>query len=148
MVHPSDGGYFHPGRASVDSSITRRGPLKVTIRATSLDGLWSTLWEVYPAYATMSVLQTPPGKKFWLLYEGTPGGKLDLTTDLVTRSDGMSTAAGESWSGDLSDEEWVFFTDPPLGRSLFVSHRPDDAIVDSYAPSTDKFMTVMGFGRS
>lgn len=148
MVNPSDGGYFHPGRTSVDSSITRRGPLKVTIRANSLDGLWTTLWEVYPTYATMSVLQTALGKKFWLLYEGTPGGKLDLTTDLVTRSDGTSTTAGESWSGDLADEEWVFFTDPPLGRSLFVSHRPDDAIVDSYAPSTDKFMTVMGFGRS
>lgn len=148
MVHPSDGGYFHPGRASVDSSITRRGPLKVTIRATSLDGLWSTLWEVYPTYATMRVLERPPGKKFWLLYEGTPGGKLDLTTDMVTRSDGTRTTAGESWTGDLVDEEWVFFTDPPLGRSLYISHRPDDTIVDSYAPSTDKFMTVMGFGRS
>ena len=33
MVHPSDGGYFHPGRANVTSSLARRGPLKVTIRS-------------------------------------------------------------------------------------------------------------------
>lgn len=148
MVHPNDGGYFHPGRTSADSSITRRGPLKVTIRAGSLDGQWVTMWEVYPTYATMSVLKIAPGKKFWLQYEGTPGGKLDLATDLVTRSDGTTTTAGESWTGDLAGEEWVYFTDPSLGRSLFVAHQPDDEIVDSYVPSADKLMTIMGFGRS
>lgn len=148
MVHPNDGGYFHPGRTSVDSSISRRGPLKVTIRAGSQDGQWVTMWEVYPTYATMSVLKIAAGKKFWLQYEGTPGGKLDLATDLVTRSDGTTTTAGESWTGDLVDTEWVYFTDPSLGRSLFVAHRPDDEFVDSYVPSTDKLMTILGFGRS
>lgn len=149
MIHPNDGGYFHPGRTNVETIITRRGPLKVTLRSDSLDGLWATLWEIYPTYARMSVLKFPDGKSFWLQYEGTPGGKLDKTTDLVTRSDGTTTTAGESWSGDLADEEWAFFTDPSVGRSLFAHHLPDDSLVDSYTPNgTLDPMTIMGFGRA
>ncbi|CUS02626.2 protein of unknown function [Candidatus Promineifilum breve] len=148
MVHPSDGGYFHPGRSNSDSSVVRRGPLKVTLRADSLDGLWTTIWEIYPTFARMTVTRTAEGKSFWLLYEGTPGGKLDLTTDTVTSSDGTTITAEESWTGDLADEEWVYFSDPALDRSLYLFHQPDDAIVDSYTPSTDKLMTILGFGRS
>ncbi|MBP6016025.1 MAG: hypothetical protein KA586_04835 [Candidatus Promineofilum sp.] len=147
MVHPNDGGYFHPGRSNVTTSIVQRGPLKVTLRSNSLDGLWATLWEIYPTYARMTVIKTAVGKSFWLQYEGTPGGALNPTTDLVTRSDGTTTTAGESWSGDLIDQEWVYFTDPVVGRSLYVLHQPDDTLVDSYAPS-DKVMTILGFGRS
>ena len=66
---------------------------------------------------------------------------------IVHYPDGTTTTAGESWSGDLVDEEWVYFTDPALGRSLYLLHQPDDLLVDSYAPS-DKVMTILGFGRS
>lgn len=148
MVHPNDGGYFHPGRTGVESEALRRGPLKVTIRATSMDGAWATLWEVFPTFARMTVEKVPDGAVYWLLYEGTPGGQLDLATDLVTRSDGTTTTAGEPWTGDLVGEEWVYFTDPSLDRSLFIVHHLEDEVVDSYAPGTEKLMTVLGFGRS
>ena len=148
MVHPNDGGYFHPGRASVETGPARRGPLKVTIRSTSLDGLWATQWEIYPDAARLTVLKTAPGKFYWLLYEGTPGGRLDVATDLVTRSGGVTTTAGESWTGDLPGEEWVYFTDPALGRSLFTIHHTQDEIVDSYTPDELKLMTILGYGRS
>ena len=148
MVHPGDGGYFHPGRDNSTSYVARRGPLKVTLRADSENSLWTTSWEIYPTYARLTVQRTAEGKKYWLLYEGTPGGKLDLTTDTVTRSDGTTTTLGQSWTGDLLDEEWVYFADPALGRSLFLFHQPDDTLVDSYTPDTDKLMTVTGFGRS
>lgn len=148
MVHPRDGGYFHPGRTGVESVAIRRGPLKVSIRATSLDGAWATLWEIFPGFARMTVEKVPPATAYWLLYEGTPGGKLDLATDLVTRSDGTTTTAGESWNGDLVGEEWVYVTDPPLNRSLFVIHHQEDEVVDSYTPGTEKLMTILGFGRS
>lgn len=150
MVHPQDGGYFHPGRDNVDSGSPRRGPLRVTLRSTSRDGLWVTQWEIYPTFARLSVQKTAAGKAFWLLYEGPPGGTMDLATDLVTRpteTGPVTTTVDESWVGDIPGEEWAFFTDPALGRSLFVHHQPDDAIVDYYTPSTDKLMTVMGFGR-
>lgn len=149
MLHPREGGYFHPGRTGVETTIPRRGPLRVTLRSTTLDGLWATQWEVYPTYARMSVLKVVDGKGFWLQYEGTPGGVLNLTTDLVTRSDGTTTTAGQSWSGDLVGEEWVYFTDPTVNRSLFVLHQPDDDLADSYTPSgaNGVGMTILGFGR-
>jgi len=148
MVHPIDGGYFHPGRANVTSTIPSRGPLKVTIRSTSLDGNWVTQWDVFPSYARMTVQKVVSGKAYWLLYEGTPGGLLDLTTDLVTKSDGTSAAANVAWVGDIPGEEWVYFTDPSLGRSLYVVHHQEDEIVDSYTPDSSKKMTILGFGRS
>ena len=148
MVHPNDGGYFHPGRANVDSGIFRRGPLKLTIRSSSLDGQWLTVWEIFPTYARLSVVQTAVGKSYWLQYEGTPGGLLQLTIDTWTKSDGTTGTAGTSWSGDIPGEEWVYFTDPALERSLYAVHHVEDEIVDSYAPSSDKLMTILGFGRS
>ena len=86
-------------------------------------------------------------KLYWLLYEGTPGGQLDLATDLVVRSDGTTTTAGESWSGDLPGEEWVFFADPTLGRSFYTVHHEPDEIVDSYTPDS-LGMTILGYGRN
>lgn len=148
MVHPKDGGYFHPGRASVNSSVTRRGPLRVTIRSTSQDGNWATQWEIFPSYARMTVQKVAAGKSYWLLYEGTPGGMLNLTTDLVTKSDGTSAAANVAWTGDIPGEEWVYFTDPSLSRSLYVVHHQEDEIVDSYTPDENGKMTILGFGRS
>jgi hypothetical protein len=147
MVHPNDGGYFHPGRAGVETVWMRRGPLKVSFRSNSLDGLWSTQWEVYPNYARLTVLKAPTTKLYWLLYEGTPGGQLDLATDLVVRSDGTTTTAGESWTGDLPGEEWVFFADPALGRSFYTVHHEPDEIVDSYTPDS-LGMTILGYGRN
>jgi len=88
MVHPTDGGFFHPGRNNVNSSLSQRGPLKATIRSSSTDGLWTTQWELYPDSARLTVVKVATGKAYYLLYEGTPGGTLDLATDLVVRSDG------------------------------------------------------------
>lgn len=147
MVHPNDGGHFHPGRATVESGYTRRGPLKATIRSSTIDGLWTTQWEIYPQYARLTVLKIATGKKYWFLYEGTPGGNLELATDLVVHSDGTTTTAGESWTGDLPGEEWVYFADPTLGRSFYAIHHEEDEIVDSYTPDELGKMTILGFGR-
>jgi len=148
MVHPNDGGHFHPGRATVDSGYTRRGPLKATIRSVTLDTLWTTQWEIYPDYARLTVLKVAAGKPYWFLYEGTPGGNLELATDLVVRSDGATITAGESWTGDLPGEEWVTFADPALGRSFYAIHHEEDEIIDSYTPDDLGQMTILGFGRN
>ena len=148
MVHPNDGGHFHPGRATVDSGYTRRGPLKATIRSVTLDTLWTTQWEIYPDYARLTVLKVAAGKPYWFLYEGTPGGNLELATDLVVRSDGATITAGESWTGDLPGEEWVTFADPALGRSFYAIHHEEDEIIDSYTPDELGKMTILGFGRN
>jgi hypothetical protein len=143
MVYPSDGGYFHPGNTGVVSSILSKGPLKVVIYSETADKAWQTLWEIYPEYARLTVLKA--ATYYWFLYEGTPGGILETTSDFIVRPDGTMTLAETSWKGDLSPE-WLFFSDPTSGRSLYFAHHQDDAIVDSYRPMNDE-MTVFGFGR-
>lgn len=147
MVFPTDGGYFHPGRTGVESTLPRSGPLRATIRAATTDGKWVTRWDVFPTYARMTVEKIDPTKAYWFLYEGTPGGTLEPTIDTVTRSDNTTVTAGQSWVGDIPGEEWVYFTDPALSRSMYVIHHDEDDLVDSYRPSGDKLMTVFGFGR-
>jgi hypothetical protein len=153
MVSPASGGYFHPGRNTASTSVLDKGPLKATFRSTAGSGQWQVLWTVYPAYATM-VVEKAAGT-YWFLYEGTPGGKLDVTKDFVVRSDmaGASTLASVQWEEELAGEDWVYFGDPDLNRSLFMAHPENDAPTTSYRPqhsnpnNADGAMTVFGFGR-
>ncbi len=143
LVYPE--GFMHPGLGGVTSTIVNSGPLEVTIRSVSSDGAWVTEWEIGPSSAELTVVEAP--KSYWFLYEGTPGGTLEPATDVVGRSDGTVSPASEAWTGDLVGDEWVYFGDPSVGRSLVVANRNPDAAVDSYYPMNGE-MTVFGFGRS
>ena len=85
-------------------------------------------------------------RPYWFLYEGTPGGSLSYTNDIVIRSDGTQNTAGSSWQADLSGDEWVLVGDTPQSRSIFVAQQDPDNNIDSYRPMEGK-MTVLGFGR-
>lgn len=148
MVHPADGGYFHPGRNLVSSTVLYTGPLKATFKSTSNGGGdWEVMWEIFPDYARMTVLKKASGKNYWFLYEGTPGGVLEGNKDFVVRSSGQQNNAGASWTGDLNGEEWVFIADPSVGRSIYLAHHTEDNVVDSYKPDNNVLMTILGFGR-
>jgi hypothetical protein len=142
LVYPE--GYMHPGDNNVISSIVSEGPLKTTIRSISVDNNWEAVWEFYPDFAQLTVLRA--NHNYWFLYEGTPGGVLDVNSDIVVRSDGTQTLASEAWSGDLAGAEWVYFGDPNVGRSLYALNHQQDSAVDSYYPMEGQ-MTVFGFGR-
>lgn len=146
MVHPNDGGFFHPGRNIVTTTLISKGPLKATFESTSNGGDWKTLWEVYPNYAQMSVTKAP-STKYWFLYEGTPGGTLEVNLDRMTRSDESSILASGTWTTDIPNEEWVYASDGTQTRSLYLIHHQDDEEVDGYVDQSDA-MTVFGFGRS
>ena len=48
-------------------------------------------------------------------------------------------------------DEWIYFSDPNVNRSLFLAHHEKDSIIDSYFTLSDSLnnpMTVFGFGRS
>ncbi len=146
LVHPSNGGHFHPGRTSVESGVQSRGPLKITVRANSLDGNWRVLWEFFPTYARLTVVQAPAA--YWFLYEGTPGGVLQPAADFIVRSTGEQTLANENWAADIDGEEWMFAADPVVGRSLFMLHYDEaDTTTDSYTNSSN-LMTILAFGRN
>jgi regulation of enolase protein 1 (concanavalin A-like superfamily)/chitodextrinase len=135
---------FHPGYAGSSSTIARQGPLLVEIHTESNSGAWECVWHIFPRYARLTVLRT--GHPYWFLYEGTPGGNLDLFTDYCLRSDGTFTVLANAWNGDLVGEEWVLFGDPIADRELFVASHEADQAFDSYW-QMEGLMTVFGFGR-
>ena len=110
----------------------------------SKDGKWACQWEITDAWARLTVLRADHA--YWFLYEGTPGGKLDVARQFCVRSGGMRTPAGRSWTGDLPGDEWVYFGDKKLRRVLYLVHHERDEHVDSYWPMQGN-MTVFGFGR-
>jgi hypothetical protein len=157
MISPES--LWHPGKIGTISTLIRSGPLKETIRSVTGNGAWECLWEIFPTYARQTVLKidTATSHKFWFLYEGTPGGKLDpgeSPRDTMTLSDGTVknniSSGADNWEFDLAGEEWVYFSDPSMNRSVFVIHHEDDNKLDSYKfqkDDTQDPMTVFGFGR-
>ena len=71
---------------------------------------------------------------YWFLYEGTPGGKLDVDSDFWVASDGVKHPAAERWNGHLPAPEWAYFGDAKLKRVLFLANHQNDAITDERAP--------------
>ena len=144
-------GYCHPGKTVSSSRIVSQGPIRVTIASESNDGKMKCHWDIFPDYARLTILKmrTP----YWFLYEGTPGGKLEINSDICVRptgSGGLKTAASLKWDGDIVNlsgpGEWLYFADPVVNRSLFLIHHDDDEAIDSYWPMNGE-MTVFGFGR-
>lgn len=144
LVHPNDGGYFHPGRDSVQTELLNSGPLRTSFRS-YVGSEWEVIWDVYPEYAKMRVTKAPSAKKYWFLFEGTPGGTLELDKDKLTKSDGTSIFASQEWTTDLSGEEWVYISDGTLDRSIYLVHHQEDDFIDGYVDM--QTMTVFGFGR-
>ena len=140
-----EGGIFHPGHKNATSSIVSQGPLKIRVKAVSTNGKWESFWDFYPGYATMTM--TKAGASYWWLYEGTPGGLLEINKDFMVRSDNKKTLLSETTLDDIPTQEWAYFSDPTVDRSLFVSHHEDDTSVDEYWPMQG-LMTVFGFARS
>jgi hypothetical protein len=148
LVHPNNGGFFHPGRDHSATTLLNQGPLKTTFQSTNItdpnNGAWQVIWEVFPHYARMTVTGAP-SVNYWFQYEGTPGGVLEQDVDTLTLSDGTIVPTSGTWTSDIPGEEWAFFSDPNVGRSLYLIHHEEDNLVDNYFPMTG--MTVFGFGR-
>jgi hypothetical protein len=150
--------FFHPGFTNASSNVVNAGPLKVTVfsETNNPDNLWQTLWEFYPNYARMTVLNvgTSNSGDYWFLYEGPVGGAMD-ENDVVVRSPGLEVSAfayGDQWEETLPDPNWVYFRDATAARYLFLVDDLGDDAPDSYRPmgqthSADPEMTVFGFGR-
>jgi len=150
MVHPNDGGYFHPGRTGVSTTVLRDGPLKATFRSASNNGAWEVRWDVFPDYARMTVVKAGTAN-YWWLYEGVPGGVLQTSganADRLTRSNGDSITAGGTWTTDIPGDEWIFVSDVAAARSLYLVHHQEDTKVDGYTADNGQLMTIFGFGRS
>ena len=136
---------FHPGQENLVSRIIHSGPVKLTFESETEDKKWACRWEVYPDYATMTLLKKDTGN-YWLLYEGTPAGKLDVDRDYWVQSNGFRRPVSVDWSGVLPDPEWVWFADESCNRVLYLAKHEHDQHPDQFWQMQGN-MTVFGFGR-
>ncbi|MGA9115311.1 MAG: FlgD immunoglobulin-like domain containing protein [Bacteroidota bacterium] len=141
---PNAGDAFHPGYTNSSSTLEVNGPLHARIRSRTLDWQWEVVWDIFPRYARMTMHRK--GASYWWLYEGTPGGMLQPSTDFVVRPSGQRTNLATSWSYDLPGEEWAYFGDAGMRRVLYVVQHEENTINDYYR-QMDSLMTVFGFGR-
>jgi hypothetical protein len=143
LVYPE--GYFHPGKTSSHSRLLSSGPLRARIFSETEDGKWAVRWDVYPAWATLTVLRVD--HPYWFLYEGTPAGLLDTARDYWARSDGQSGEASQTWSAPLAGPGWTSFAKPLVApRVLCLTQHEEHGAPTSYYPLQEA-MTVFGFGR-
>ncbi|MEM9659565.1 MAG: hypothetical protein AAF961_14495, partial [Planctomycetota bacterium] len=79
-VHQQAGSYFHPKNAGTDPATVRiefASSDRVSLAAESNNGLWACRYEFFPTHCTFTMTRVPDGWKYWILYEGTPGGDYD-----------------------------------------------------------------------
>jgi hypothetical protein len=89
----------------------------------------------------------PPDCKYWVLYEGTPGGQYDDDDWWLTLQVAHKQPLTQPHSADIAAPEWIGFGDRESGRALVLFHHEDDDHPDRFYQMQRK-MTVFGFGRS
>jgi hypothetical protein len=143
---------FHPGRpeGKRPGRIVSRSESHVSLLAETEDGRWATQWDIHADHARMTLLRKGE-EPYWILYEGTPGGRFE-TTDYWVNSRGERFESApyvqkNMWHGDLPEPEWVYFGDAKMKRVLVLKREPYSPAMDEYWHFGDGGMTVFGFGR-
>jgi hypothetical protein len=148
-VNRQAGSYFHPRNQGTDPATTKvahAAKERVTITAESSNGQWACQYDFYPAHCTFTMTKMAAGFKYWVLYEGTPGGQYDDTDWWMTSAKDSRSPLTVPHEGDIPAPEWIAFGDPRLTRALVLWHHEDDEHTDRFYQMQNK-MTVFGFGR-
>lgn len=147
-VHRQDGNYFHAMNQGTDPStsiVELESEEHVRITFTSGNRQWQARWDFFPDRCDFTLVRVSPGYKYWIQYEGVPGGEMDATDFWYSSLDSSRHPIGEDRLGDLPGPEWVAFGDAASPRVLYLLHHQDDEHPDDYV--SRPFMTVLGFGR-
>lgn len=148
-IHKQDGSYFHAmnsGTAPSTSTIEKESSEHIQILFISENKQWEGLWDFYPDRCDFTMNKISDGYKYWVQYEGIPGGEMDRTDFWYASADDKKHQIDESFLGDLPYPEWMAFGDKDNPRILFMLHHEDDGFPDNYVSRPD--MTVLGFGRA
>lgn len=135
---------LHPGCEGSESVILEEGPVRVSIRSRAAEGAWEVVWHIFPLHARLEVLAV--AHPYWVLYEGTPGGRIQTSTQIVHRSDGWTGPMSKRWEKRLPHPGWAAFADPATDRQFLMLRHEPDGETDLYWPMAES-MTVFGFGR-
>lgn len=147
-IHKQDGSYFHAMNAKTDPSnsvIEIESNEHIRIVFTSNNQQWQGQWDFYPDRCDFTMRKISPGYKYWVQYEGVPGGEMDSTDFWFSSADKERHLINEPQIGDLPAPEWMAFGDQNSPRMLYMLHHEDDEFPDNYVSRPD--MTVLGFGR-
>ncbi len=143
------GSYFHPRNAGTDPCVTtveEEHPQRVVISAWSHNGKWAGRYEFTPHACIFTMTKMPRDHKYWVLYEGTPGGQYNDDDWWMTSAKPERQSLLANHEGDILGPEWIAFGDKKLNRVLFLSQLNDDPHPDRFYQMQKK-MTVFGFGR-
>ena len=146
--HRQDGNYFHAMNAGTDPStsaveIEMKDHLRIV--TTSQNGKWEGQYDFYPDRLDFTMSKVSPGYKYWVQYEGVPGGEMDRTDFRYSSTDLERHLIDAEFIGDLPGPEWMAFGDPKSPRMIYMLQHKDDAHPNDYVSRPD--MTVLGFGR-
>jgi len=147
-IHKQDGSYFHAMNAGTDPSnsvVDKESEEHIQITFTSDNEQWQGQWDFYPTRCDFTMRKISAGYKYWVQYEGVPGGEMDSTDFWYASVDTESHPITSPQVGDLPAPEWMAFGDPGSPRMLYLLHHEDDEFPDNYVSRPD--MTVLGFGR-
>ena len=147
-VHRQDGNYFHAMNAGTDPSssvvdIVTDQHLRISF--TSGNGQWQARWDFYPDRCDFTMTKVSPGYKYWVQYEGVPGGEMDASDFWYSSADDQKRLIEQPFIGDLPAPEWMAFGDKGSPRMLYILHHEDDDFPDDFV--SRPYMTVLGFGR-
>lgn len=148
-IHKQDGSYFHAMNAGTDlstSTVAIETDDHVQIIFTSGNGAWEGQWDFYPDRLDFTMTRISPGHKYWVQYEGVPGGEMDRTDFRYSSADNQKHLIDDEFFGDLPSPEWMAFGDEDVPRVIYLLHHEDDTHPDNYVSRPD--MTVLGFGRT
>lgn len=148
-VHRQDGNFFHAMNAGTDPStsvveIQNAGHVRITF--ISGNGAWEGQYDFYPDRLDFTMRKVSPGYKYWIQYEGVPGGTMDDSDYWFRSGDPTRHSVREDIAGDLAAPEWMAFGDQKSPRILYMLGHEDNAEPDDYANREP--MTVFAFGRS
>lgn len=149
-VHQQAGNYFHPRNQATEPAQCRieyQGRERIRIAVTSENQLWQGYYDFLPTHCVFTMTRMPSEKKYWVLYEGTPGGQFDPDDWWMTSSIAQRQSMSQPQDGDIPAPEWIAFGDRRLARVLFLLHHQDDTHPDRFYAMRSQ-MTVFGFGRS
>lgn len=147
-IHKQDGSYFHAMNAKTDPSssvIEIESNKHIRISFTSNNKKWEGQWDFYPERCDFTMRKVSNGYKYWVQYEGVPGGEMDTTDFWYASADSKRHSIEEPFEDDLPAPEWMAFGDENSPRMLYMLHHNDDKLPDNYVYRSH--MTVLGFGR-
>lgn len=147
-IHNQDGNYFHALNAGTELSnsvVEIESDDHIRIVFTSQNKKWEGRWDFHSDRCDFTMTRVSPGYKYWILYEGVPGGDMDGNDFWYSSANDQSQPIDQTYTGDLPSPEWIAFGDPKSPRMIYLTHHEDDDQPDGYLNRAD--MTVFGYGR-